>query len=54
MRFDVSLQRLRASADAGDGDCVVRRLISVGETLVNGLRLSFTWPAPSSRTGCKP
>ena len=54
VRFDVSLQRLLGRPPTQVTGTVVRRLISVGETLVNGLRLSFTCAAPSSRSGCNP
>lgn len=53
VRFDVSMQRLLGRPPTQVTGSAVRRLLSVGEPLVNGLRLRFTCAAPSGRSGCR-
>lgn len=54
VRFDVSMQRLQLRPPTQVIGSVVRRVTSLGETLVTGLKLHFTCASPSGKTGCRP
>ena len=53
VRFDLTMQRLSGRPPQEVPGSAVRRVSSVGEPVVNGVRILFSCAAPKSDTGCK-
>ncbi len=53
VRFDLSMQRLSGRPPQEVPGSGTRRVTSVGEPVINGVRIRFNCVSPSSYTGCK-